>query len=615
MADSDGEYVDNASDDDNNNDDHYMTQEAGEDRQRPGGQRHGRHLPPGRPGGPGGPGGPAVGPIGPRRGGSSQGKQAQAGGPGGAPRRRSSRQPQTAAWETVKRSWDTVGAAADGQVVGLELLEAAEKRRRVLRDTTPLQRGIIRHMVLVLDMSLAMASRDYLPTCHRVALSCAAAFVRAYFEQNPISQLAIVAMRDGVAMRVSDMGGNPAEHLERLREWDGIEPQGQPSLQNALEMCRGALFHTPSHGTREVLVVFGALLSSDPGDIHDTIGALLADRIRVSIVGLAAQVAICSEICTRTNGGDDCSYAVALHDVHFRELVLAATTPPATQAPAASASGPGAGAGAGDPSASNPASLLMMGFPSRAMADAHVAGGGGLSVCACHNKPVREGYACTRCRTKVCRLPAECPACGLTLILSTHLARSYHHLFPLRNWVVVPWVAAAAAVRTRGATACHACLAPFPALPPPEKLRELEAAAAAATDPAPGINAAAGGPQAAALSHQPKGVSESSRYACEVCGHHFCIDCDVFAHEVVHNCPGCQSDARPPAEKEADAKTRAAAVAASAAAAAATAAASAARVADTGSASSSGGAARPRPKIVLKRPAPAAAHGERMVVD
>ena len=22
---------------------------------------------------------------------------------------------------------------------------------------------------------------------------------------------------------------------------------------------------------------------------------------------------------------------------------------------------------------------------------------------------------------------------------------------------------------------------------------------------------------------------------------HFCIDCDVFAHEVVHNCPGCQS--------------------------------------------------------------------------
>lgn len=37
------------------------------------------------------------------------------------------------------------------------------------------------------------------------------------------------------------------------------------------------------------------------------------------------------------------------------------------------------------------------------------------------------------------------------------------------------------------------------------------------------------------------GVSESGRYECENCERFFCIDCDVFAHEVVHNCPGCQS--------------------------------------------------------------------------
>ncbi|KAL1901462.1 hypothetical protein Sste5346_001868 [Sporothrix stenoceras] len=596
MADSDGEYVDGHSD--AGGDDHYVTQERGEDRQQPGGQRHGRHLQQGRPGDARRPGGPNNNGR-PQQGGQGQGQ--------GQPRRKQKQQ-QQAAWETVKRSWDTVGEAEDGQVVGIELLEAAEKRRRVLRDTTPLQRGIIRHMILVLDMSFAMAARDYLPTCHRVSLNCAAAFVRAYFEQNPISQLAIIAMRDGVAMRVSDMGGNPAEHLERLHEWDNVEPQGHPSLQNALEMCRGALFHTPSHGTREVLVIFGALLSSDPGDIHDTIGALLADRIRVSIVGLAAQVAICSEICTRTNNGDDRSYKVALHDVHFRELFLAATTPPATQTSSNSAA------------TSNPASLLMMGFPSRAIADTHIAGGGGLSVCACHNKPIREGYACTRCRTKVCRLPAECPACGLTLILSTHLARSYHHLFPLRNWSVVPWIAAAAAVRTRGATACHACLAPFPELPPPEKLRELQAAADAGqastggaeinvSQKPNGANGGAADPAATALNNQLKGVSESSRYACEVCGNHFCIDCDVFAHEVVHNCPGCQSDTRSQAEKDADAKAFAAevsAVAASAAAAATAAAAAAfasgGGAGDSGSGSSSSGyaAARPKTKILLK---------------
>lgn len=38
-----------------------------------------------------------------------------------------------------------------------------------------------------------------------------------------------------------------------------------------------------------------------------------------------------------------------------------------------------------------------------------------------------------------------------------------------------------------------------------------------------------------------EGEGLSGRYECTVCGRHFCIDCDLFAHEVVHNCPGCQS--------------------------------------------------------------------------
>jgi len=273
--------------------------------------------------------------------------------------------------------------------------------------------------------------------------------------------------------------------------------------------------HTPSHGTREVLIVYGALFSSDPGDIHDTIASLVADHVRVSIIGLAAQVAICAEICQRTNGGDDSAYVVALDEPHCRELVLAATTPPVKRDAAAAQ-----------------ASLLMMGFPSRVSASAAapappadargsaaraaVLPVGAVAVCACHSRPLRDaGYGCTRCGALVCRLPCECPACGLVLILSTHLARSYHHLFPLRNWVEVPWADAA---RSR---ACHACQALFPEAPP-------------ASDPA-----------RAAPPPQPRpGVSESARYACEVCGNHFCIDCDVYAHDVVHNCPGCQSDTR-----------------------------------------------------------------------
>lgn len=96
-------------------------------------------------------------------------------------------------------------------------------------------------MVLVLDMSFAMTEKDLLPTRYRLMLSYAAAFVREFFEQNPISQLGIIGMRDGVAVRISDVGGNPTEHLEKLKGLENEDPQGNPSLQNALEMCRGAL--------------------------------------------------------------------------------------------------------------------------------------------------------------------------------------------------------------------------------------------------------------------------------------------------------------------------------------------------------------------------------------
>lgn len=374
-----------------------------------------------------------------------------------------------------------------------------------MKDTTPLQRGIIRHVILILDLSQSMSEKDLRPTRYLLTLRYAQEFVREFFEQNPISQLGVLGLRDGLALRVSDMSGNPTEHLTAIQSLKTQDPKGLPSLQNGLEMARGALLyvfppmrvasvtmlmrdhsHTPSHGTREVLVIFGSLLSSDPGDIHQTINTLIGDKVRVRIVGLAAQVAICRELCTRTNGGDETAYGVALNEQHFRELMMDVTTPPASYSQKQSAS-----------------SLLMMGFPSRTV-EARP------SLCACHSKPSRGGYLCSRCGSKVCSLPAECPSCALTLILSTHLARSYHHLFPLMNWVEVPWRQASRS------SACFACGLPFPVVPPEDQWQVSESHA--------------------------KGMSVSSRYECTTCHNHFCIDCDLFAHEVVHNCPGCQSN-------------------------------------------------------------------------
>ncbi len=37
-----------------------------------------------------------------------------------------------------------------------------------------------------------------------------------------------------------------------------------------------------------------------------------------------------------------------------------------------------------------------------------------------------------RLQARVLELPTACHVCGLTLVSSPHLARSYHHLFPVR---------------------------------------------------------------------------------------------------------------------------------------------------------------------------------------
>ena len=391
---------------------------------------------------------------------------------------------------------------------------------RLLKDTTPLQRGIIRHLLLVLDLSTAMSEKDLRPTRYLLTLRYTKAFITEFFEQNPISQLGIIGTRDGLALTISPLSGNPNDHISNIQKLYEQEPKGQPSLQNALNMARAALFHAPTHTTREILILFGSLLSSDPGDIHSTISALVSSHITVTIIGLAAQVAICHTLVTRTNPTVPPSqtYNVALNETHYRDLLMRATTPPTTPHSAAEDAGVNS-------------SLLMMGFPSRIVDPSP-------TLCACHSRPTRGGYLCSRCSSKVCSLPTQCPACGLTLILSTHLARSYHHLFPLRNWREVSWSRASGS----GQKVCFGCQTPFP-----ERSASLRRQStpggqnhdrmSLATSQSP-IHP----PKAAHTSNANKdGVSESGRYECKTCETFFCIECDVFAHEVVHNCPGCQS--------------------------------------------------------------------------
>jgi transcription initiation factor TFIIH subunit 2 len=429
--------------------------------------------------------------------------------------------PKRQAWETeYSRTVEkTIQPAEDG-TVGQSVQEREEerKRKRLRKDTKPFQRGIIRHVVLVLDLSEAMMEKDMRPNRFITMINYTQDYIREFFEQNPISQMSVLGMHDGVCIRVSELSGNPAEHVAAIQglrsKDDGKEPKGAPSLQNALELARATLYHTPSHGTREVIVVFGSLLSLDPGDIHQTIKACVRDRIRVSVIGMSARLKICTEIVTRTNAGDSSEYTIATDQEMLKELLLATTTPPVirTSAPAATAV-----ATIPPQATDSAAALMMMGFPSRVVEDQ-------LTMCACHGNLTMGGYTCSRCSAKVCSLPITCPSCQLTLLLSTHLARSYHHLFPLRNWATVSWSRA----REKGSKQCVGCLAAF-SNPPSSHTERSEAEQ----------NGEVNGAKRDEEDSEEQKASESGRYECRACESHFCIDCDMFAHMVLHNCPGC----------------------------------------------------------------------------
>ncbi|CAI2167815.1 9146_t:CDS:2 [Funneliformis geosporum] len=378
------------------------------------------------------------------------------------------------AWEEeYKRSWDVLQEDEDGSLKRTVENLQQRKRKRLFRDTATIRRGIIRHMFLIIDLSEAMMEKDLRPSRLDLTLSYAEQFILEYFDQNPISQLAIIVTKGGYAEKISDLTGNPMDNIRALKNKKNTDTDGEPSLQNSLEMARSTLIHVPSHGSREILIIMGSLTTCDPGDIYDTIDNLVNENIRVSVVGLAAEVQICKLMCKKTKG----TYGVVLNEAHFKDLLFEIIPPPPVS------------------NTQNKAELVIMGFPS-SVSDSSP------SLCACHSKPTIGGYICARCHSKICDLPTDCPVCELTLVSSPHLARSYHHLFPINNFVEVPWNN-----NSVSPTHCFSCQIPFPSFL--------------------GVRGGA------------VPIETSGRYKCNRCQQHFCIDCDVFVHEVIHNCPGC----------------------------------------------------------------------------
>lgn len=392
------------------------------------------------------------------------------------------------AWESSKiRSWEQI---KEDPVTGrLKLFEKAEQiARKKRRDDglSGVRRGVIRFCALIVDMSEALRTNDYKPSRAELVIDAVTSFVTEFFDQNPISQLAVILTRDADAAKLCAFTNNTRKCTDVLRKALRLGPNGTASLQNAINIARRLLATVPPYGMREILVCFGSLSTCDPGDIHATIDTLAEEKVRCVAVGMAAELHVLRVLTKKTDG----TYVIAVDENHYRDALSAVVVPPPTTTRQVSAS------------------LIRMGFPIlRRLQD---------PAPYCNNPFVRGrlGYKCPRCTAWLSEMPCECTLCGLTLVSSPHLARSYHHLFPVPKYVPLDSFQPSQAVHSKSIINTDSNEHHITALRENEFIRCTGCAVLLKK-------------------------SDTLRVICPACLRTFCIDCDTFVHDSLHHCPGC----------------------------------------------------------------------------
>ena len=318
------------------------------------------------------------------------------------------------AWEGIfSRTWERIKEGVDGSLhMSSGSRESLSTGKAV---HVGVKRGVVRALYLVIDCSkhAAEPDADMKPSRLDVMQRAAAAFVRGYFEQNPISKLAIIITRNAMAEALTPASCNPRQHVEALMAL--IQCSGDASVQNALDLAKECLRHQPSFVSREVVLLSASLSTCDPGDIHSTIAALAAAKVRCSVYSLLAEVFVLRQLTTCTGG----EFGVALGPMHLERMLAQLLPPQPLQAPASGAP--------------PPAYLIKVGFPSRqsntaavlcfsansARAEGALSERLGFGLCSLPT----GGFECPQCGATHAEIPTDCPLCGLRLLAAIDLTK------------------------------------------------------------------------------------------------------------------------------------------------------------------------------------------------
>jgi transcription initiation factor TFIIH subunit 2 len=444
------------------------------------------------------------------------------------------------AWEaSLEHSWETaVREDAEGNIIladrdtaadairrrrkRLELTDYAQRRRRVVRD-------MIRYLYVVVDASRTMREKDpVLPPGTRLeaTLNLLQDFVSEYYDQNPLSHLGIVLVRNGEAEILSQLSSNAKTHkvaiqsLLQLILSEGPNKGGEFSLQNGLEVAGRSLGHQPRYGSREVVVLSAALSTCDPGNIlADTLPRLQAAGIRVSAFSLAAEMHVLHKVAEETGG----VVGVCLDKPHFRDWLLTGQSvpPPCLR------------------KEDSGCEMINFGFPTRVSTEVPTL------VHATRDTKIlaRTGYACPQCQAKMTDLPTDCAVCGLKLVLAPHLARSFHHLFPVPAFSEIAMEKTLTSDNVTAAAEREVVSSSSGGADKVKLDSKLVVSSAEFDRCCFGclkvIGTFADPPTGGSKMVEATQGEELLRFQCPQCKNVFCADCDAFLHETLHNCPGC----------------------------------------------------------------------------
>ncbi|GMH56237.1 hypothetical protein TrRE_jg10382 [Triparma retinervis] len=355
---------------------------------------------------------------------------------------------------------------------------------------------MIRSMYLLIDMSTSMLpspSTHLPPSLPSTVLRSTMTFLKKFREANEIGRVGIACLRGGEDSTGAEsvLSLTPSSHpsilqtLHSLLSNPNSSCSGLPSLQKGLEVVLQSLSTVPRHSSREILIIYSSITTSDegitglPGGLLDnpgTLGRLIEAKAKVHVICLNSEVRAARVLAERTGG----TFHVPLNNAHLSSILTSLVTPPPAALTAVST-----------------CQMVEYGFPQQITNDVKTLVGGAYSL---------SGYSCPRCRHMSPSVPCACEVCGLRLILPTNLAKSYHHLFPPPN--TEAW--------KEGGT-CVSCGGKFK-----------------------GQGEAAGKRK---WGGKKKGGWEQMR-KCKECKSVFCTDCDNFRTTGIFNCVGCLNEGK-----------------------------------------------------------------------